>query len=169
MSRGAPTFADLRDPAVLLATGFGSGLLKPAPGTWGSLAGLVIWWLLLAPLSPVKQALIVVAVVVLGLLATRRCERRYGWHDPGAIVIDEFTGLWVALLGFGPQAGWAIAGFLLFRLFDIAKPWPVSWADRQVPGAWGVMLDDLLAGSYAAIVLQFAFWLALFYAPALLA
>ncbi|MFK7916149.1 MAG: phosphatidylglycerophosphatase A [Pseudomonadales bacterium] len=156
------TLPQLRSLPVFLATGFGSGLMRPAPGTWGSLAGLVIWFFLLAPLSPIKQLLIIIAVFWIGVWACNRIEQRYGLHDPGAIVIDEFVGVWIALLGFGPYWIWALAGFALFRLFDITKPGIVGWADQSLKGGFGVMADDVLAGCLAAIVLQVAFWVSLF-------
>jgi phosphatidylglycerophosphatase A len=145
-----------RDPAVLLVTGFGSGLSPWAPGTVGSLAALVVWWWLLAPLSWMTQLVVVAGVFALGTLLTHRVGRRYDVGDDPAIVIDEFVGLWLALLAV-PRA-WlpAVGGFLLFRLFDIWKPWPVRVADRRVPGALGVMLDDVLAGAMALLVLQLA-------------
>jgi phosphatidylglycerophosphatase A len=144
------------DPAVLLVTGFGSGFLKPAPGTWGSLVALVLWWLLLADLGLPLQLLVLAGTVVTGTWFTHRVGVRYGVHDDPAIVVDEFAGLWLALLAAPATPAAALSGFLLFRAFDIAKPWPVGWADRRVSGATGVMLDDLLAGGLAAVVLQLA-------------
>lgn len=156
------TLLELRDFRVFLATGFGSGLLRPAPGTWGSAVGLLLWFFLLAPLSPIKQLIVIALVFLLGVWLCNRIEQRYGVHDPGAIVIDEFVGVWIALLGFGPHWVWALAGFGLFRLFDITKPGIVRWADQKLDGGLGVMADDVLAGCLAAIVLQVAFWLSLF-------
>lgn len=165
MNTSAPaplSFEHLRDLRVLLVTGFGSGLLRPAPGTWGSVLGLALWWWWLSSLSPIKQLLVIVPVFALGVWLCNRVEQRYGLHDPGAIVIDEIVGVWIALLGFGADWVWMVAGFALFRLFDITKPWPVRWADRSLGGGLGVMADDVLAGALAAIVLQVAFWLSLF-------
>ncbi|MEM1436036.1 MAG: phosphatidylglycerophosphatase A [Pseudomonadota bacterium] len=148
-----------RDPEALLACGFGSGFLRPAPGTWGTVAALGIWWFLIAPLEPPLQLLIVLATALVGSVISGRVCRRYGVKDPGAIVIDEFAGLWLTLLGFN-QDWWVfvVVGFLLFRLFDIWKPGPVGWADRQLSGGFGVMADDLVAGCLAALVLQVAFF-----------
>lgn len=157
-----------RDPAVLLITGFGSGFLRPAPGTWGSLAALALWWLVLGPLGWPVQLALTVAAFALGCWLTRQVGRRYGVSDDPAIVVDEFVGLWIALFAAPPSLPVAAAGFLLFRAFDIAKPWPVSWADRR-PGVLGVMLDDVLAGGLAALVLQLAIrgagWLGLALSP----
>ena len=121
--------------------------------------GLALWWWLLAPYSPVVQLAAIVVLFVVGLLVCRQVERRYGVHDPGAIVIDEIVGLWIALLGFGRHWPFALLGFALFRLFDISKPGVVRWADRQLTGGLGVMFDDVLAGCLAALGTQFAFWL----------
>jgi phosphatidylglycerophosphatase A len=145
-----------RDPELLLLTGFGSGLAPKAPGTFGSLAALVLWWWLIAPLGWPLQLAIVAGVFGLGLWLCGRASARHGLGDDPAIVIDEFAGLWLALLGAAAEPLTALAGFLLFRLFDIWKPWPVSVADQRVPGALGVMLDDLLAGALAFGVLQVA-------------
>jgi phosphatidylglycerophosphatase A len=82
--------------------------------------------------------------------------RRSGVNDPQVVVWDEFVGVWIALFAAPSGWMWAVAGFALFRLFDIWKPWPVRWADRKVHGGLGVMLDDVIAGAYALIVLQFA-------------
>jgi phosphatidylglycerophosphatase A len=145
-----------RDPEVLLLAGFGSGYAPRAPGTFGSLVALAIWWLLLAPLPWPLQLAVIVATFGLGIWLTRRVSARHGVGDDPAIVLDEFVGLWLALLGAPATLTAAVAGFLLFRLFDIWKVGPVGYADRHVHGALGVMLDDLLAGALAFCVLQVA-------------
>jgi len=108
---------------------------------------------LLAGLAPGLQLLVVVAVSLLGVALCRYLRQRYGVGDDGAIVIDEFAGLWLALCGLPAELPWALAGFALFRLFDVWKPWPIRWADRAVPGGLGVMLDDLLAGALVLLLL----------------
>jgi len=150
-----------RDPVVFLVTGFGSGLVPRAPGTVGSLVALVLWWWLLAPLPWMAQLAVVVGSFGLGTWLTGRVAVRYQVGDDPAIVIDEFVGLWLALLAVPQSPVLAVAGFALFRLFDIWKPWPVRAADRHVPGAFGVMLDDVLAGGLAWLVLQVAILLLL--------
>lgn len=139
----------LRDPWVFVATGFGAGLLRPAPGTWGTLAGVPFaWGLSLLPL-PASLGLIALAAAV-GVPICGRAGDRLGVKDHGGIVWDEMVGLWVtlALLPFDGQT--LLLGIVAFRAFDILKPWPVSWADREVGGGLGVMLDDLIAGVLAA-------------------
>ena len=89
-----------RDPEALLACGFGSGFLRPAPGTWGTVAALAIWWWGIAPLEPPLQLLVVIGTFIVGSIISGRVCRRYGIKDPGAIVIDECAGLWITLLGF---------------------------------------------------------------------
>ena len=145
------------DPAVIWATGFGAGWLQPAPGTWGSIVALVLWWFFLAPLSPLVQVAVFMAYTALSFWLVARVMSRYGVHDAGEIVADEIAGLWLALIA-APQIWWvALGGFVLFRVLDIAKPWPVGWLDRNVPGVWGVMLDDLAAGLITLAVLQVSF------------
>jgi len=145
----------------LIATLFGVGYLKPAPGTWGSLAALPLFWLIHQAGGPLLAVLATLAVSGLGWWAIARATEGSDDHDPSEIVIDEVAGQWVALLpvsfgaammGVGVLAlypGW-IAAFLLFRLFDIWKPGPVGWADRR-NDPFGVMLDDIIAGVMAAI------------------
>ena len=159
LDEGAPRLhvSSFKDPAVFLATGFAIGFVTPAPGTWGSLVALIIWWALLAGLPWPWQLAVVVATVVIGTWITHVVGRRYHVHDDPRIVIDEFAGLWLALLAAPPTLFAGLLGFLVFRILDIAKVWPVSWADRRVSGAVGVMLDDLLAGGLAFFVLQLAF------------
>lgn len=140
----------LRDPRVLLATGLGCGLLPGGPGTIGAFLGVAAWWLVLADLDFTSRVVATVAAAGASFLVIDRVVKRYALDDAPAIVLDEFAGCWVALLA-SPKA-WApvIAAFALFRLFDIAKPWPVSWADRR-PGALGILLDDIIAGALAAL------------------
>ena len=147
------------DPAVLWVTLAGVGFVRKAPGTFGSLGALLIWWAVLAGLSwPVQLAVIVVYTLVSTWL-TGIVMRRYDVKDAPEIVADEVAGLWLALLA-APAVWWvALLGFALFRLFDIAKPWPVGWLDRNVPGAWGVMLDDVAAGCLSLAVLQLSLFL----------
>lgn len=142
----------LTHPAGWIASGFGAGLSPFAPGTVGSLVALLPWfWLRELPLAAYIG--VVLAVFLLGVWGSQWLVARLGLEDPGCIVIDEFVGLWLAL-AFAPRGWiWLAAGFLLFRLFDVLKPWPVSWADRRVGGGFGVMLDDALAGLMAGLVL----------------
>ena len=155
----------------LIATCAGIGTLPGAPGTWGALAALPVGYLLHGLGSFTLLAVATVAVCGLGWWAARAEEAATGAHDPGEIVIDEVAGQWIALwpLSAGlshagidpwvfPWPGW-VGAFVLFRLFDIWKPGPVGWADRQ-PGAIGVMLDDIIAGILAAIGVALAAWLA---------
>ena len=145
----------LHHPVGWIATGFGSGLSPIAPGTAGSLAALLPW-LALRELSWPLVLIVIVFAFVLGVWASSWAVRTLRISDPGVVVWDEFVGQWIALapLLWLPRPGWWIlAGFILFRIFDIAKPWPVSWADRRLEGGLGVMLDDVFAGIYAAIAL----------------
>lgn len=145
---------DLRSPAVLVATGFGAGLLPGMPGTWGALLGVALWWLAFAGSHPAVQFGAAAGLWLFGVALVRRLCAVRALDDDPAIVLDEMAGAWIALL-FAPANLWAIAvGFALFRLFDVWKPWPVSWADRRVKGGMGVMLDDAIAGVLALALLQ---------------
>ena len=137
---------------LLVATMGGIGRLKPAPGTWGSLVVLP-----LALLGPVPALLLALLVTLVGFYAVRAVLRDAPDQDPGWIVVDEAAGMLLALAGLSVGASfWGVLiAFGLFRVFDILKPWPVSWADQQ-KGAFGVMLDDIVAGALAALALILA-------------
>lgn len=151
---GGPDWRKPWPSGLMFLTWFGAGFSFHAPGTMGSLnalpmAALIAW---LAG----SQALAIAAIVpfILGMIYTARYLRAEPTAtDPQWIVIDEVVGLWITLAVVPLNVIWYALGFGLFRLFDITKPWPVSWADRSVPGALGMMLDDVLAGLYAAGVL----------------
>jgi len=143
----------LRHPAVLLATWFGTGLLPRAPGTWGSLAALPFAWFIHGVAGPFGLAAAVVVVFAVGVWASDVYVRRAGVADPGAVVIDEVAGQWLVLVVVPPDLLLYGLGFVLFRLADIVKPWPASWADRTIKGGLGVMLDDVLAAVYAGAAL----------------
>ena len=151
--------ADLRQPGILVATGFGVGLLPGAPGTYGSLLGALVWWGALANAAPVVQfASAGLLIAAATWLLHRVCSRHRLGDDP-AIVLDEVAGVWL-VLAFVPSGALVMAaGFLLFRLFDIVKPWPVSWADRNIQGGLGVMLDDVVAGILVLLTMHAALWL----------
>lgn len=144
-----------RDPAFWIATWGGSGLLPRAPGTWGTLAALPFGWLLLEFGGPQALLIGVLASLFAGVWASERYMAHTGAHDPGSVVIDEVAGMWLTLFAMPIGAAWTywLAAFALFRLFDILKPWPISLIDRRAGGGWGVMLDDIVAGIYAAAVL----------------
>jgi phosphatidylglycerophosphatase A len=145
--------------AIWLATWFGAGRLPWAPGTWGSLFALPLAWLLLALGGPWLLLIAAALVFVLGLWASDRYMKAVGLHDPGAIVIDEVAGQWLtlAIAPLDPLA--FLLGFVLFRVADVLKPWPASWLDRRVGGAFGVMIDDVAAAVYAGGVLAIVIWL----------
>jgi phosphatidylglycerophosphatase A len=144
---------DLRNPVHLLAFGLGSGLAPKAPGTCGTLAAVPFFLLLqLLPLGIYLP--VILLAFVLGIYLCDRTSKDLGVHDHPGIVWDEFVGFWVTMVAAPVGWGWVIVGFILFRLFDICKPWPISWVDRQVSGGIGIMLDDLLAGGCAWLALQ---------------
>ncbi len=142
-----------RNPVHFLAFGLGSGAAPIAPGTFGTLAA-VIPWFWLQSLSLPGYLLVVVLAALAGIWLCGRTARDIGVHDHGGIVWDEFVGFWITMIAAPPGWGWLLVGFLLFRLFDILKPWPIRWADTRVSGGLGIMLDDILAGVYALALLQ---------------
>lgn len=142
---------NLSDPATWLATWGGSGFLRPAPGTWGTLAALPFGYALYLAGGIGALAFGVIAVTFIGVWATKRVQGHLGTHDNSTIVIDEVAGMWLALCVTPPSWQGYLVAFLLFRLFDVIKPFPISWLDSNVHGAWGVMLDDLAAGLVTAI------------------
>ncbi len=148
----APTALPFFHPAALLATWFGSGLLPKAPGTWGSLAALPFAWVIASLGGPWALLVASLAVFALGIWASELYARRAGLKDPGVVVIDEVAGQWLAIVPVALQAAWLPLAFLAFRFFDILKPWPIGWIDKQVSGGLGIMLDDMVAGLYAGLV-----------------
>ena len=147
----------LSSPAGWLACGFGSGLAPVAQGTFGSLAA-ILPWLLLRQLSLPVNLLVIAIGFAIGVWACDVAGRALGVDDHRSLVWDEFIGQWIALLPALLAPWWAvIAGLALFRLFDVWKPWPIRWLDRHLKGGMGVMVDDVVAGLFAAILL----WLVL--------
>ena len=138
-----------------IAFGFGSGLAPWAPGTFGTLAAVPLYWLL-QPLSLAAYLALLLVFSGIGVWACGRTERELGSKDPSAIVWDEVVGYLLAMTGSPGGWPWAVAGFVVFRLFDIWKPWPVRVLDQRVTGGLGIILDDLAAGAMAWAVL----WLA---------
>lgn len=150
----SPSFRQLlRDPVMLLAFGFGSGLLPRAPGTFGTLMAVPFWWLLQG-LSPGWYLALVILAALAGCYLCGAAAEKLDVHDHGGIVWDEIVGYWLTMFMAPAGWGWALYGFVLFRLFDIAKPQPIRWVDSQVRGGVGIMLDDILAAVYATLLLQ---------------
>ena len=154
----APPLSKLH-PAVIWSTWFWSGLSPKAPGTVGSLAALPVGWLIFLYLGPIGLAAATVVVFFTGWWSTYVYLERTGREDPGEVVIDEVAGLWLALLITGDSVYTVIPLFLLFRLFDIWKPWPIGWLDQNVKGAFGVMIDDIAAGLFAIVTFLGIFFL----------
>lgn len=147
---------------VILSTGFGTGFFPWGPGTFAGLVALLIWVALFYVLSPVALAIVSVALVVVTLFLgvwTDNVMERYWGEDPRTVVIDEYFGTWIAVLpalmydsGKHEAVTLAAIGFVLFRIIDITKPLGCRWVDRHIHGGWGCMLDDALAGFYAAVI-----------------
>lgn len=135
-----------------MALGFGSGLSPRAPGTAGSILALVLLWLVGVEFAN-WHWLLALAASLLGIPICAYCSKALGGADHKAIVWDEFAGAWLAVMFLPFNLYWWLAAFVLFRLFDIAKPWPVGWADKHVHGGLGIMLDDILAGLITAAIL----------------
>ena len=142
-----------QDPLYFIAFGFGSGAMPFAPGTFGTLMAIP-FYLLLRPL-PLVAYLIVVAILFAGSAwACDRISREIKTHDHPGMCIDEFIGFFVTMISAPHGFYWIVLGFLLFRLFDIWKPWPIYILDEKVHGGFGMVLDDVVAGIYAMIVIQ---------------
>lgn len=151
LRRLSPFFVKTR--AIGLAgSGLGLGYLPWAPGTWGSLGGLLLWWLTL-PLGSTVQALLLILLVGPATWICGECERNAGRTDPSFIVLDEVLGMYLAVLFLSPSLPWIFAAFAVFRLFDILKPWPVSLMEKCFSGGAAIMLDDLMAGALSAFIL----------------
>jgi phosphatidylglycerophosphatase A len=138
-----------------LAFGFGSGAAPKAPGTFGTLAAIPLY-LLLAQLPLWAYLAVIVASFALGIYLCGQASKDMGVHDHGGIVWDEFVGMWITMIAVPLQWPWVVAGFILFRFFDIIKPWPIGWLDKRVHGGLGIMIDDVIAGIFALIILQVA-------------
>jgi phosphatidylglycerophosphatase A len=148
-----PPGRSLREPMTAIATFFGVGLLPIAPGSWGALAAMPLGWLL--GMAGGWIALLIGAIIatVVGWIAADRYVKATGREDPPEIVIDEVAAQWLALTVVPMTLTGYVVAYFVFRLFDTLKPWPASWADGEVEGGAGVMLDDLFAGGYAWILL----------------
>ncbi len=136
----------------LAGSGLGLGYLPVAPGTWGSLGGLLLWWLTL-PLGRGLQALLLILAVVPAVFVCSACALKSEQEDPSFVVLDEVLGMYLALLFLSPSVFWVAAAFILFRLLDITKPWPVSLMEKRFTGGAAIMLDDLVAGGITALIL----------------
>ena len=144
----------LKDPRVLICSGFGVGFMPVMPGTWGSVLGVGLWWVVFSELHPALSILVIALAIGFAWFVIDQTCRAHNVKDEPAIVIDEIVGQWVALL-WVPKSLWAVClAFLVFRFLDIVKPWPVSWADRSVPGSLGILLDDVIAGIGTCILIH---------------
>lgn len=141
---------------MFLATGFYLGKIPVAPGTFGSLPGLLLCWAL-SGISASAAVVVGLLLIVLAVWISHEAEKLLGSKDPGSIVIDEIAGMFVTLFGLAFTWKTAIAGFVVFRILDIAKPFPVRQLERKLPGGVGVVADDLVAGLMANIILRIIF------------
>ncbi|ABA57318.1 phosphatidylglycerophosphatase A family protein [Nitrosococcus oceani] len=149
----------LANPIYFLAFGFGSGLASRAPGTFGTLPALPFyWWIQDWPLF--GYVLLVLVLFLIGIWVCHVTARDLEIKDPAGVVWDEFVGFLVTMTAAPSGWGWLLGGFILFRLFDIWKPWPIRVLDRRIAGGLGIMLDDVVAGIFAALVLAgFEVWM----------
>ena len=142
----------LLDPILCIAFGFGSGLAKKAPGTFGTLAAVPIYMVLIQANSLIYGAVTIISSVV-GIWICGIAADRLGEHDFGGIVWDEIAGFLITMWFVSFTWQNLFLGFVLFRIFDIIKPWPIKWIDQKVSGGFGIMLDDVIAGLFAGLVL----------------
>jgi len=145
--------AILSNPVHLLAFGFGAGLAPKAPGTMGTVVAVLIYLLLPTMSAPAFAGFILLSFVF-GIWICGKTSEDLGVHDHGGIVWDEFVGYWITMFMAPSGLIWVLLGFILFRLLDIFKPWPIKWADKELSGGLGIMLDDVLAGIMAALCIQ---------------
>lgn len=146
----------LKRPVCFLGLGFGSGLAPKAPGTFGTLAAVPIYYLI----KDVPLAIYLAIVLVAFIAGIWICQKSAEWlqkDDPSAVVWDEIVGYLITMIAAPSGWQWMVVGFILFRVFDILKPWPISWADKSLHGGFGIMIDDVIAGLFAAMCMQALF------------
>ena len=143
----------LKDPVHFLALGFGSGLAPRAPGTFGTLAAIPVY-LLIVRFELAWYLFVVGLISIAGIYICDYTSRKLNVHDHPGIVIDEFAGFMITMIAVPVSWQWVVAGFIVFRIFDIIKPWPISWLDKHVHGGLGIMLDDIVAGLFGFLCLQ---------------
>jgi phosphatidylglycerophosphatase A len=148
----------LKKPVCFLGLGFGSGLAPKAPGTWGTLAAIPIYFLM-QDLSLYLYLSLTTIAFILGIWICQKSAEWLNKEDPSAVVWDEIVGYLVTMVAAPQGWAWIILGFVLFRIFDILKPWPISLADQKLHGGFGIMFDDVIAGVFAALSLQFIYYL----------
>lgn len=146
----------LKDPIQFFALGFGTGLAPKAPGTFGTIAALPILWLL-ADVTLPYYLVVTFLFSIAGIFICDYTAKRVGVHDHPAIVWDEVVGYLITMILTPISLTTLVAGFLLFRFFDILKPWPISWLDKHCHGGLGIMLDDIVAGLMALVVMHLIF------------
>ncbi|MCO4799656.1 MAG: phosphatidylglycerophosphatase A [Colwelliaceae bacterium] len=147
---------NLLDPIQFLALGFGSGLAPKAPGTFGTLAAIPLL-LLCSTLEPIYFAVIIIVMSLIGVYLCDYTAKAVNVHDHPAIVWDEFVGLFITMFMIPLNLKTIVVGFVLFRLFDIVKPWPISWLDKHCHGGFGIMIDDIVAGLAALACMHIIF------------
>ena len=146
----------LKRPACFLGLGFGSGLAPKAPGTFGTLAALPIYWLMQG-LPLITYISIVVLAFIAGIWICQKSAEWLGKDDPSAVVWDEIVGYLITMIAAPAGWQWMVIGFVLFRFFDILKPWPINLADKAIHGGLGIMVDDVIAGIFSLVVIQWLY------------
>jgi len=153
-SQVKPTFAELiKRPVCFLGLGFGTGLAPKAPGTFGTVAAIPIYWLMQG-LSLTAYLVITLIAFIVGIWICQKSADWLGKDDPSAVVWDEIVGYLIAMIAAPTGWTWMLVGFVLFRLFDIRKPWPISWFDKNLHGGLGIMVDDVIAGVFTLLLIQ---------------
>ena len=142
------------NPIHFLAFGFGSGLAPKAPGTFGTIAAIPVYLLLMLSNSFATYLIVTALISMTGIWICGKTSKDLGVHDHSGIVWDEIAGYLITMMLVPLTWYWTITGFILFRIFDILKPWPISWLDKKVSGGLGIMLDDIVAGIFALVVMQ---------------
>ncbi len=143
----------LKNPLHFLSLGFGSGLMPKAPGTFGTIAAIPVY-LLMSSLELWWFIGLTIVITLVGIYVCSYTSKALGVHDHSGIVIDEIAGYLITMIAVPFAWQWIVIGFVLFRLFDIIKPWPISWLDKKVHGGLGIMLDDVVAGIFALACLH---------------
>ena len=150
-NRDFKKYVQLTNPIHLLAVGLGSGMSPIMPGTMGSVMAIPLW-LLFDGLQPYLYWVLIVVAFIFGCFLCQKTSDDTHTHDSGHIVWDEFVGMWITLF-FIPQISvlWIAIAFFAFRVFDMAKPWPIRWFDKRVPGGFGIMVDDVIAAIFSSL------------------